>query len=83
MRKVKYKLKTHNLIFVYLVTTIIITTLSLSKYVTTISSNSMAKVALMAESVSADIDLSEGFYPGSETICPIVITNTDEERKCM
>lgn len=83
MRKVKYKIKAHNLIFIYVVTTIIVTTISLSRYVTTVSSNSMTKVALMAEDVAVDIDLTEGIYPGYEKVCPVTITNKDENRKYM
>ena len=37
----------------------------------------------MAESVSVDIDLSDGVYPGYEAVCPVVVTNKDEARQYM
>ena len=83
MRRRKYKgKKIHNFIFLYIITTIIVTTISLSKYVTTISTDSIARVAVMANSATLDIDLSEGIFPGYETIHPIVITNVDNGKVC-
>ena len=79
MGKEKNKIKTHNLIFLFIATTIIITTISLSKYVSTVSTDSITKVALMANDLSVDIDLTEGVYPGYKTIRPITFTNENEE----
>jgi len=78
MRNNKHKIKTHNLIFIYIITTIIITLISFSRYVTTVTIDTDTRVALMADSISVDLNLADGIYPGFEAICPIVITNKDE-----
>ena len=79
MENYKHKIKTHNLIFIYVITTIIITLISFSRYVTTVTTDATTRVALMADSVSVDLNLEEGMQPGYEAIYPIVITNKDEE----
>ena len=78
----KSKLKLHKLISLYIITTIIVTVISFSKFVTTESSNSVATVALMASEASIDIDLSDGLYPGYKKIIPIVISNKKGEEIC-
>lgn len=83
MKKLKGKIKIHNLMFIYIVTTIIVATLSLSKYVTTVTTDSIAKVAVMTNKVSVDMDLPMKAYPGSEPIiCPIIITNKEGDQIC-
>ena len=76
-------LKAHNLIFLCIITTIVIITMSFSKYESTVAGNNVTKVALMANSVSMDINLPISGYPGMEfVICPIVITNKIEDKIC-
>lgn len=83
MGKREHKIKTHNLMFLYIITTIIVTTMSFSKYVSTVSTDSIAKVAVMANSVSVDMQLPMSAYPGSDPIiCPIIITNKEQENVC-
>ena len=75
--------KTHNLIFLCIITTIIIITMSFSKYESTVAGNNVTKVALMANSVSMDINLPISGHPGMDfIICPIVITNKEEDKVC-
>ena len=78
----KSKIKLHNLIFIYVVTTIFVTVLSLSRYVTTVSRTNVAKVATMASDISFDLSIPKEAYPGFETVYPIVITNKDGDRIC-
>ena len=83
MRGREPKFKLHNLMFLYIATTILVSVISLSKYTTAISSDSIARVAVMVNSVSVDIELPIGAYPGVEPIiCPIIITNKEEEKIC-
>ena len=51
------KIKLHNLIFIYIITTIIVTVFSFSKYVTTVSRDNKAQLAAMATNMSVNIAL--------------------------
>ena len=68
--------------FIYVITTIIVTVFSFSKYVTTVSTDNKAKLAAMANSMSVDIALTQEVYPGFAMVFPIEITNKDEEKVC-
>ena len=47
------------------------------------STNTFSKVAVMANSVSTNMQSAIDIYPGCEpVICPIVITNKDQNRVC-
>lgn len=78
----KHKIKLHNLMFIYLITTVIVTVVSLSKYVTTVSRTNVAKVATMATNVSVDMSIPKDAYPGYEIVYPIVLTNKEGDRIC-
>ena len=76
------KIKLHNLMFIYVMTTIIVTVISFSKYVTTVSTSSNAKLAAMASTMSVDIALTQEAYPGFEMVFPVEVTNKENERVC-
>ena len=82
INKIKQKIKFHNLLFIYVVTTIVVTVVSFSKYVTTVSRENVAKVAAMATNVSVDMSIPKDAYPGFETVYPIVLTNKEGDRVC-
>lgn len=83
MREYRHKIKSHNLIFLYIITTIIITALAFSKYSSTVTGSNIAKIAVMANSISTDINIPMSSYPGGEpVICPIVITNKKDDKVC-
>ena len=81
-RRREHKFKLHNLLFIYIATTVIVTVVSFSKYVTTVSTDSTAKIAIMANSVSIDLGIPKDAYPGYETIYPIILSNEDEGKIC-
>ena len=82
INKIKQKIKFHNLLFIYVVTTIIVSVVSFSRYVTTVSRESVTKVAAMANNLSVDMSIPNSAYPGFETVYPIVISNKEEDRVC-
>ncbi len=83
MLKLKPKFKLHNFMFIYVITTIVITALSSSRYTKTFSSDTFTKVAVMANTVSTTMQTPISGYPGCDPIiCPIVITNAEEDTVC-
>ncbi len=83
MRDRERKFKVHNLMFLYIVTTIFVTIISFSKYVSTIATDRKAVIAAMANDVSSiNIDLPQEAYPGFEVVYPIVITNKENDKIC-
>ena len=79
----EHKIKSHNLIFLCFITTIIILSISFSRYESTVARDSTTRVAIMATDVLVDAQVPIGAYPGSDPIvCPIVITNKDGDRVC-
>lgn len=82
MRRRERRVKVHNLLFLYVATTIIVTVVSFSKYVTTVSTDNIAKIAVMANSVSFDLDISKDAYPGYEAVYPIVLVNSEDGKIC-
>ena len=76
------KIKLHNLMFIYVITTVIVTVVSFSRYVTTVSTESGARLAAMASTMSVDIALTQEAYPGFEMVFPIEVTNKENERVC-
>ena len=83
MRNKERRFKLHNLMFLYIITTVIVTIISFSKYVTTIATDKKAVIAIMANDISSiDIDLPQEAYPGLEVVYPIVITNKKDDRIC-
>lgn len=76
------KIKLHNLIFIYVITTIIVTVFSFSKYVTTVSTDNKAKLAAMATNMSVNITLTQEAYPGFSMVFPIEISNKENGRIC-
>lgn len=80
-RKLKFKIQ--NLIFIYIVTVVIITSFTLSRYETTAVGKNTTTVAVMANTVSTGIQLNLAGFPGSDsTVCPIIITNEDNNTIC-
>lgn len=79
----EHKIKSHNLIFLCFITTIIILSISFSRYESTVASDSTTRVAIMATDVSVDAQVPVGAYPGSDpVVCPITITNKDGNNVC-
>ena len=76
------KIKFHNIVFIYFITTIIVTVISFSKYVSTVSTDKTAKIAVFANNVSVDIEFIKDAYPGTENIYPIEITNFEGDKIC-
>ncbi len=76
------KIKLHNLIFIYIITTIIVTVFSFSKYVTTVSRDNKAQLAAMATNMSVNIALTQEAYPGFSMVFPVEISNTENGRVC-
>lgn len=77
------KIKTHNLIFLYIVTAIIVITLSFSRFESTVAGESVARVAVMANAVTTDVELPISGHPGMNSIiCPIVFTNKEQDKVC-
>lgn len=77
------KLRTHNLIFLYIMTAIIVITMSFSKFESTIAGDNIAKVAVMANTTTVDIEVPISGHPGMDSIiCPIVLTNKEEDVIC-
>lgn len=75
--------KTHNLIFLCIVTAIIVISISFSRYESTIAGDNITKIAVMANTVSADLEMPISGYPGMNSIiCPIVLTNKEQEKVC-
>lgn len=83
MLKLKPKFKLHNFMFIYVITTIVVTALSSARYTKTFSSDSFTKVAVMANTVFTTLQTPISGYPGCDPIiCPIVITNAIEDNVC-
>lgn len=78
----KSSVKPQYFIFIYIITAIVVVALSISKYVATKSSENIARVAVMANSSSVNIDLSEGVYPGFESIHTIELSNVEDDKVC-
>lgn len=76
------KIKLHNLIFIYVITTIIVTVFSFSKYVTTVSAENKATLAAMATNMSVNIALTQEAYPGFSMVFPVEISNKENDTIC-
>jgi len=80
--KSKRKVKPIIIIFIYILTAIVVIGLTVSSYVTSRNATKVAKVAVMANSASVNIDLSEGIYPGFESVHTIALSNVEDNKVC-
>ena len=78
----KFSVKPTIFLIVYLLTAIIAITLTISKYVSTKASENVARVAVMANASSVNIDLSDGVYPGFESVHTIELSNIEDDEVC-
>ena len=81
------KKNTKKLIYKFAVSIIIILIIiginvAIARYKSSLSGNSSSAIAIMANDVYVDISKNISGYPGSDTICPIVITNKDDKGIC-
>ncbi len=78
----KNSIKPQYFIFIYIITAIMVLALTVSKYVSSKSTEKVAKIAVMANSSSVNIDLSDGVYPGFERVHTIAVSNVEENKVC-
>ena len=71
------------LLFLVFVTTVLVVSISMSRYSSTLSRGDNVIVALFANDVTTTYSLNQKLYPGSEAlIIPIMVTNKKDGKIC-
>lgn len=83
MKKKEKIFELHNLIFIIIITTTIIIGYTLSRYESKIEGRGTTTIAVMADTVSTNIEVPLEGYPGSESIiAPITLANKENGKVC-
>ena len=77
------KFNLSRLSFLVFITTILVVSISLSKFTSTLSNSDSVSVALFANEVTTTHSLNQKLYPGSDAlIIPIMVTNKENGKIC-
>lgn len=77
------KFNLSRLLFLVFITTILVVSISLSKFTSTLSSSDGVNIALFANDITTTYSLNQKLYPGSDAlVIPITVTNKKDGKIC-